>query len=259
MINIFLALYGCKPAVPFDHSIVPVQDEGTVVLSISDLQEGLEHVISVLAIIHPSALIEVEGRLTNQDTWCPEVFEGVSNTNAWNEHCDNNQGTVFAGRSQSLSAVELTVDDVFYSQYATFISSFVIESEDTYLMMNGYGDFYVQEEFVWMELVGTYAYAGPDLSWSLSQQSTAIQVFADSSSLSIEGGVSNTEDFPDGLASVRFKQLNLDESSVVGDVVFQTTQGEIIEIAMNGALLDCISVQDGELCYDWTSVKEREW
>jgi hypothetical protein len=212
-----------------------------------------------LTVLHPSDLIEVESELTHQDRWCPEVFEGVANTNAWNQHCDNNQGTVFAGRSQSVVVEDVTVDEELYNQYATYISSFVIESADTELMMNGYGDFYVQESSVWMEMVGTYAYNGPSLSWVLPQQSTAIQMAIDASVMTIDGGISHTEGFPDGLSAVRLIGLVLDQASARGKVIFQDTQGVELEFELNGALDDCVSIQDEEICYDWTPVRERSW
>lgn len=252
-------LLGCKPSVFDGHTVEPVVDEDVVVLTGRDLQEGLSHLLSILTVIHPSDLIQVEAELTQQDTWCPEVFEGVANTNAWNQHCDNNQGTLFAGRSQSFVAENVTVDEVLYNQYATYISSFVIESADTFLMMNGYGDFYVQESTVWMEMVGTYAYNGSSLSWVLSQQSTAIQMAIHESVMTIEGGISHTEVFPDGLASIRLTELILEETSARGMVVFQNTQGVELEVELDGSLNDCVSIQNENVCYDWTPIKERTW
>ena len=259
MFGLLFTMWSCNQPESLKHTVLPVQDGSVVVLSASDLQDGLDHLLSVLTVIHPGELIEVEDRLTNQDTRCPEVFDGVANTNAWNQHCDNNQGTVFAGRSQSLFTSDVVIDEIFFSQFATYISSFIIESDDTMLMMNGYGDFYVQEDAIWMEMVGTYAYVGPDLLWSLGQQSTAIQVAVNASTMFIEGGISHTDDFPEGLSSIRLKEMVLDDNTASGLVIFQTTQGTDIEVELDGMLNDCMLVQDQELCYDWTSLKERTW
>ena len=255
---LFISIMGCKQSTPQDFSPANVPDVEMLSFDSEKMQTGLSYLLSLLSYIHPGELIEVEEMFTNDDFRCPEVFEGVSNTNAWNQHCDNIYGVRFAGRSQSLYAVDQLVDDVLYTSYVTYISSFTIDSTDTTLMMNGYGDLQIFEDNLFMEMVGTYAYSGPDLAWTIPQQSISLQINADDDVFEINGGVSQSDSLPEGISSVRLSKLSIHSDTVDGRVIFQDIRGNTAQIELAGDIQDCTN-SDEQICWDFLPITEREW
>ena len=262
MISFFLLGFACTPVasdVDWSSKTIDVlEDESFDVVA---LQSSLEWFFTELSSIRVSELLKIEAELREMDALCPETFEGVSDATAWNNICSSQYGIAFDGRSQSMYKEEQDWEGVYYSQVASYISAYTIESEmDGWsLHVNGYGDIRRNESENWMEVVGTYAAEGVDLPWPSAAQSVAVYFERGDNDLSIEGGISHSQLYAEPVVSIRATECTLTEFELACTIIAQSSQGAQRSLLLAGSLTDCIETEDGDVCWDVRELWGMTW
>lgn len=239
----------------------PVDTPESRPLTATVIQSSLEWFFAELSSMRVSELLMVEAELRSMDAGCPEVFDGVSDSIAWNNVCSNQYGIDFDGRSQSLYGTERDWEGRFYTEVASYISAYTIESESEgwSLMVNGYGDIRHDELENWMEIVGTYDAGELDLSWPTTVQSVAVYFERMGNALIVEGGISQSQMYSEPIVAVRATDCTTTAVSLDCTVIAQSAQGEQRSISLTGDLVDCVQLDDGELCWDVRNLWGMTW
>jgi len=239
----------------------PVETLEDETITSTMIQASLEWFFAELSSMQLSDLLMLETELRSMDTGCPEVFDGVSDSIAWNNVCSNQNGVDFDGRSQSMYGTDRDWEGRFYTEVASYISAYTIESESEgwSLMVNGYGDIRHDDFENWMEIVGTYDGSGLDLSWPSTAQSVAVYFERMDNGLIVEGGISQSQMYSEPIVSIRATDCTITEVSLDCTVIVQSTQGAQRSISLTGDLVDCIQLDDGELCWDVRGLWGMTW
>lgn len=252
----------CKSVVPdVDWSVKTVEASEESTLTVSVLQSSLEWFFVELSSMRVSELLMVEAELRSMDAGCPEVFDGVSDSIAWNNVCSNQYGINFDGRSQSMYGTERDWEGAFYTEVASYISAYTVESESEgwSLTVNGYGDIRHDDIENWMEIVGTYDTEGLDVSWPSTAQSVAVHFERMDNGLIVEGGISQSQMYTEPIVSIRATDCTITEFSLDCTVIAQSAQGEQRSVSLSGDLAACVQLDDGELCWDVRDLWGMSW
>ena len=249
----------------FDTAQQPVETEETVALQQEHLQASLDWFITELAQVQISEILLLESALINEDPRCPEAFEGVADTMAWNSTCSTNTGLEFNGRSQSHYAESERWENVDYDQIATFISAYTIHSttENWELFCNGYGDIRKNNSENWMEVVGTFDYQSsvqtPALHWPSTFQSIAVKMERTDENISVDGGISQAEGFEYPIVGMRFSSCLMNPSTIACTLHVQESNGQQSIFELKGSIVDCTQTEHGSLCWDMNTIIAKEW
>lgn len=230
-------------------------------LTTTMIQASLEWFFAEMSAMGVSELLMVEAELRSMDAGCPEVFDGVSDSIAWNNVCSNQYGIDFDGRSQSMYGTERDWEGAFYTEVASYISAYTIESESEgwSLTVNGYGDIRHDDFENWMEIVGTYDADGLDVSWPSTAQSVAVHFERMDNGLIVEGGISQSQMYTEPIVSIRATDCTITEVSLDCTVIAQSAQGEQRSVSLSGDLAACVQLDDGELCWDVRDLWGMTW
>lgn len=252
----------CKSVAPdVDWSVKTVEASEESALTVSILQSSLEWFFAELSAMRVSELLMVEAELRSMDAGCPEVFDGVSDSIAWNNVCSNQYEVDFDGRSQSMYGTERDWEGAFYTEVASYISAYTIgsESEGWSFRVNGYGDIRHDDIKNWMEIVGTYDADGLDVSWPSTAQSVAVHFERMDNGLIVEGGISQSRMYTEPIVSIRATDCIITEVSLDCTVIAQSALGEQRSVSLSGDLADCVQSDDGELCWDVRDLWGMTW